>query len=527
MKLEARDPRNSTSICIASVIYAYGPRLCLRLDGSDNRNDFWSLVDSEDIHPYGWCEEQGEQLQPPLGFAKNASYYPAFLSKLLQESKHLMAPKSCFKPVPPSPERNMFEVGMKLEAIDRKNPQLIGPATVGEVKGDKIYIQFDGWRGAFDYWCRYDSRDIFPVGWCTLTNHILQPPGTKGNLARVRGSGSSKSQSVSPNVAIHVETQSQSMGIPSPGSARSSGSRRNSPAVSKVVALRPSSPSTVLTPISSGATVTAYINQTCCSGPLLNQTSIIRLPLHYGPAPTPKILKKVVQALVDGAINPLQVFNSLVTAPSDIIITASGGGNTMICTIPAITTVEGFSDYIANFLQSIESCVNLVTLQPLHQVCHKCSQWRGSSQTLKRAQSTVNSLSIPSKRGRGLRRTLSVPTRGRRKQATSLREHNPLSPPPPYSPQLESLAGISQQLNAETAVPANPLDWTSQEVIEFIRAEDPSLSKHAHLIQSHEIDGRAFLLMTSDIAIKYMEMKVGPALKLCSLIDKLRHSMRY
>ena len=49
------------------TVYSTGPRLCLRLDGSDNRNDFWSLVDSEDIHPYGWCEEQGDQLQPPLG----------------------------------------------------------------------------------------------------------------------------------------------------------------------------------------------------------------------------------------------------------------------------------------------------------------------------------------------------------------------------------------------------------------------------------------------------------------------------
>lgn len=65
------------------------------------------------------------------GFAKNASYYPAFLTKLLQESKDMMAPKECFKPVPPQPEKNMFEVGMKLEALDRKNPHLIAPATIG------------------------------------------------------------------------------------------------------------------------------------------------------------------------------------------------------------------------------------------------------------------------------------------------------------------------------------------------------------------------------------------------------------
>jgi len=53
-------------------------------------------------------------------------------------------------------------------------------SVVGDIDGDKIYVQFDGWRGAFDYWCRYDSRDIFYVGWCALAGHPIQPPGTKG-----------------------------------------------------------------------------------------------------------------------------------------------------------------------------------------------------------------------------------------------------------------------------------------------------------------------------------------------------------
>ena len=76
----------------------------------------------------------------------------------------------------------MFTVGQKLEAVDRKNPMLICPATIGNISGDQVHITFDGWRGAFDYWCRFDSRDIFPVGWCAKTSHPLQPPGQKGLL---------------------------------------------------------------------------------------------------------------------------------------------------------------------------------------------------------------------------------------------------------------------------------------------------------------------------------------------------------
>ncbi|XP_052577809.1 sex comb on midleg-like protein 2 isoform X4 [Peromyscus californicus insignis] len=175
MKLEARDPRNIGSVCVASVIATTGARLRLRLDGSDNKNDFWRLVDSSDIQPVGTCEQAGDLLQPPLGYRMNVSSWPMFLLRTLTGSE--LAPAVFFKKEPPPPPLNNFKVGMKIEAVDRKNPFLICPATIGAVKGDQIHITFDGWSGTFDYWCKYDSRDIFPVGWCCLTGDILQPPG--------------------------------------------------------------------------------------------------------------------------------------------------------------------------------------------------------------------------------------------------------------------------------------------------------------------------------------------------------------
>ncbi|XP_043106225.1 polycomb protein SCMH1-like [Puntigrus tetrazona] len=195
MKVEACDPRNSTSMCIASVMGLMGVRLRLRLDGSDSTNDFWRLVDSSDIQPIGTCEKSGDMLQPPLGFRMNASSWPMFLLKTLSGAE--MAPASAFKKEPPKPTQNFFKPGMKLEAVDRKNPYLICPATIGEVRGDKIFIMFDGWRGAFDYWCQYDSRDIFPVGWCQLTSHSLQPPGNCFTVPKPGPTPSSSSSSSS------------------------------------------------------------------------------------------------------------------------------------------------------------------------------------------------------------------------------------------------------------------------------------------------------------------------------------------
>ncbi|KAJ8927615.1 hypothetical protein NQ314_019893 [Rhamnusium bicolor] len=179
MKLEALDPRNVTSTCIATVISILGPRLRLRLDGSDNKNDFWRLVDSSDIHPIGHCEKSGGMLQPPMGFRMIASSWPMFLLKTLNGAE--IAPSKIFHKEPVGPRANLFQTGQKLEAIDKNNPQLICCATVGAVKNDQIHVTFDGWKGAFDYWCKYDSRDIFPVGWCAESGHPMQPPGQKNN----------------------------------------------------------------------------------------------------------------------------------------------------------------------------------------------------------------------------------------------------------------------------------------------------------------------------------------------------------
>ena len=129
-KLEAKDPR-SQSNCIATVVGKMGSRIRLRLDGSDSKNDFWRLVDSEDLHPIGYTEKQGQMLQPPVGFTLNATHWPKFYVKTLAGAKR--AKDSWFKKVPRKPEKNNFKAGQKLEAVDKKNPHLICCATVGDI----------------------------------------------------------------------------------------------------------------------------------------------------------------------------------------------------------------------------------------------------------------------------------------------------------------------------------------------------------------------------------------------------------
>ena len=137
-KLEAKDPR-SQSNCIATVVGKMGSRIRLRLDGSDSKNDFWRLVDSEDLHVMGYTQDQGQMLQPPVGFTLNATHWPKFYAKTVAGSLNSFAKKEWFKKVPKRPEKNYFKVGQKVEAVDRKNPHLICCATIGGINEKGMY----------------------------------------------------------------------------------------------------------------------------------------------------------------------------------------------------------------------------------------------------------------------------------------------------------------------------------------------------------------------------------------------------
>lgn len=72
---------------------------------------------------------------------------------------------------------NKFLVGHKVEAIDHKNFNgRVCPATIVNVDGDHIEINFDGWNHAYNMKERYDSRHIFPVGWAKKVGLEVQPP---------------------------------------------------------------------------------------------------------------------------------------------------------------------------------------------------------------------------------------------------------------------------------------------------------------------------------------------------------------
>ncbi|XP_047618057.1 sex comb on midleg-like protein 4 isoform X5 [Phacochoerus africanus] len=71
----------------------------------------------------------------------------------------------------------------------------------------------------------------------------------------------------------------------------------------------------------------------------------------------------------------------------------------------------------------------------------------------------------------------------------------------------------------------NPSTWSVEDVVWFVKDADPqALGPHVELFRKHEIDGNALLLLKSDMIMKYLGLKLGPALKLCYHIDKLKQA---
>eukprot|EP00756_Hemistasia_phaeocysticola_P044783 Hpha_TRINITY_DN18570_c0_g1::TRINITY_DN18570_c0_g1_i1::g.195204::m.195204 len=73
-----------------------------------------------------------------------------------------------------------FEVGMRVEALDRAYPHLRCVAFIKNAvrvrDKQQITISFDGWTRRYDYTCDANDPDVVPVGTCEVLNIDMQKP---------------------------------------------------------------------------------------------------------------------------------------------------------------------------------------------------------------------------------------------------------------------------------------------------------------------------------------------------------------
>ncbi|XP_034415905.1 lethal(3)malignant brain tumor-like protein 4 isoform X3 [Cyclopterus lumpus] len=169
MKLEGIDPLHPSMFCVLTVAEVIGCRLRLHIDGYSECYDFWVNSDSADIRRQGWCKDNNHKLHPPKGHSETDFDWQHYL----QSTGSHAAPPTLFTCRTASCG---FSVGMKLEAVDRKNPGLVCVASLTDVIDDHFLVHFDNWDDTYDYWCDSSSPYIHPVGWCEEQGRPLTAP---------------------------------------------------------------------------------------------------------------------------------------------------------------------------------------------------------------------------------------------------------------------------------------------------------------------------------------------------------------
>lgn len=111
-----------------------------------------------------------------------------------------------------------------------------------------------------------------------------------------------------------------------------------------------------------------------------------------------------------------------------------------------------------------------------------------------------------------------APEQPQQQQQQLLRPESSVQSPAPAPP-------LEMEVDPPEATPVlpskNPRTWTVQEVADYIQ-DLPGCTDYAEEFRSQEIDGQALLLLKEDHLMTAMNIKLGPALKICAKINSLR-----
>ncbi|XP_032554841.1 scm-like with four MBT domains protein 1 isoform X1 [Chiroxiphia lanceolata] len=175
MKLEAVDPMAPFVISPATVLKVFNDKYFM-IEIDDLRPDHPSSqsyvchVNSAGIFPVQWSLKNGLNLSPPPGYPGQDFDWADYLKQCGAEA----APQSCF---PSLTSDHGFKENMKLEAVNPVDPEEVCIATVTKLKDSYLWLQLEGSKKPVpDCIVSVESMNIFPVGWCETNGYQLRPP---------------------------------------------------------------------------------------------------------------------------------------------------------------------------------------------------------------------------------------------------------------------------------------------------------------------------------------------------------------
>lgn len=293
-------------------------------------------------------------------------------------------------------------------------------------------------------------------------------------------------------------------------------------------------------------TVCVYINKHGDYGPHLDRKLVQQLPDHFGPAPVNAVLQQSVQACVDCTYTPsvlLPFLQSQAHAGGEVIRVRSDHGIRYV-KLPSASSTSSVLRFLEMLCQHLQSDC-LFSSQPFSPLAKTHLYDRTKAEPLHHGENGVSGEDSKSDvavaGGRSLRPALEYRSERLQTDRPVYTPHARATPPqrtlrtntPDLGPlhlhrRVEAASSTTGPdhvtQDREGAGPA-AASWSVEDVIRFVQEADPqTLGPHVELFRKHEIDGKALMLLRSDVIMKYMGLKLGPALKLCHHIEKLKQA---
>ncbi|NXW80356.1 SMBT1 protein, partial [Hirundo rustica] len=543
MKLEAVDPMAPFVISPATVLKVYNDKYFL-IEMDDLRPEratsqrYVCHVDSAGIFPVQWSLKNGLHLSPPAGYPGQDFDWADYL----KQCGAAAAPQNCF---PSLTSDHGFKENMKLEAVNPVDPEEVCIATVTKLKDSYLWLQLEGSKKPIpECIVSVESMNIFPVGWCETNGYQLRPPRKAIVNKQKKIAVVQPEKQILSSRTVHDGLKNQELN---------------------------SSDSVVIN--GKYCCPKIYFNHRCFSGPYLNKGRIAELPQSVGPGNCVLVLKEVLTLLINAAYKPSRVLRELQLDEEAAwhghgeTLKAKYKGKSYRATVEVVRTADRVADFCRKTCIKLECCPNLFGPQMVLDKCSEnCSVLTKTKYThyygkrknkrigrppgghsnmeaamkkpnkrrkrrkhffvhkKKRSSASVDNTPAGSPQGSGaeeeddqdeseLSHSLAQDRdKRKRKLRTFSFSDDENKPPSPKDIKME----VAEKLQLDS----NPLEWSVADVVRFLKSTD--CAPLARIFLDQEIDGQALLLLTLPTVQECMDLKLGPAIKLCHHIERVK-----
>uniref|UniRef100_A0A9J8CNU7 Scm like with four mbt domains 2 n=1 Tax=Cyprinus carpio carpio TaxID=630221 RepID=A0A9J8CNU7_CYPCA len=500
MKLEMVSPKEPFHICPVSVTKVYNEYYFqITVDDLTAEATPTCVVchaDSPGILPVQWCLKNGVGLERPQGFESQDFDWADYLKHTGTEA----APDVCF---PNASQSRGFCKDMWLEAVNPLQPSELCVARITQVKGRLLWLRLEGLTKPLpDCIVDVESMNIFPVGWCEANGYPLT------HLQKTVCLPQKKIAVVQPekhnaNSCQPLSSELDFMLIIAIACMCCLGLVNGKYCCSQL-----------------------FINHRCFSGPYLNKGRIAELPKAVGPGKCAVVLKEILTMLINSAYKPGRVLRELqmVEDPQwncqEETLKAKYKGKSYRSNMRIVRTADQVSEFCRRVCERLQCCLNLFgpTI-----VSDKCPENCFSQTKTKYTYYKKRKVGRPSLGENAQDGDMTKPARRRKKRKAIFVQKKRRTSIVGYqateSPQKRSL-NESFEEEDRLVLERNPLEWSVSDVVDFITSTDcASLAK---IFQEQDIDGQALLLLTLPTVQECMDLKLGPAIKLCHQIERVK-----